>query len=50
MMPRKMADYWQPFNDVATDMVEHIRRLRGKDDTVADTVAVMNKWSLECNA
>ena len=50
MMPRKMADYWRPFNDVTVDLVKHIRHFRGKDDVMADTVAIMSKWSLECKA
>ena len=48
MMPRKMAEYHQPFNDVVFDFMKLVRSKRGKDDSFSDVVLLLNKWSLEC--
>ena len=48
MMPRKMAEYYRPFNEVAFDFMKLIRRKRNEDNLLSDVVFSLNKWSLEC--
>ena len=48
MMPRKMAEYHEPFNNVVSDYVDLIRSQRQQDNLFCDVVLSMNKWSLEC--
>ena len=48
MMPRKMAEYYKPFNEVVFDFMKLIRRKRNEDNLLSDVVFSLNKWSLEC--
>ena len=48
MMPRKMAEYHQPFNEVAFDFMKLVRNKRKEDNLLSDVVFSLNKWSLEC--
>ena len=48
MMPRKMAEYYKPFNDVASDYVDLIRVQRQEDNLLRDLTLSLNKWSMEC--
>ena len=48
LMPRKMAEYHVPFNQVVLDYIKLIRRERQGDDVFMDLTASLNKWSLEC--
>lgn len=48
MMPRKMAEYHEPFNNVTQDYISHLRSCRSKDDLYLDIANSLNKWSLEC--
>ncbi len=48
MMPRKMAEYHGPFNDVTSDYINLIRAQRQQDNLFRDLTLSLNKWSLEC--
>ncbi len=46
-VPRKVAEYHQPFNEVTTDLIEGIRRSRDNRDMLSDTTALLQKWAFE---
>ena len=48
LMPRKMAEYHVPFNQVTLDYIKLLRKQRHEDDMFSDVSASLNKWSLEC--
>ena len=48
MMPRKVADYSLPFNEVSLDFISYIREKRGEGNRLSDTVSGLNRWSFEC--
>ena len=47
LMPRKMAEYYVPFNRVALDYIQLICRQKSGDDVVLDVTSSLSKWSLE---
>jgi hypothetical protein len=49
MMPRKMAEYHGPFNQVTQDYIDYLRshRTGGVFKDIADS---LNRWSLECES
>ena len=48
MMPRKMAEYYESFNNITSDYMDHIRTLRKEDDVLLDVNRSLSKWSIEC--
>lgn len=48
MMPRKMAEYHEPFNQVSMDYLTLVRRQRSEDAMLLDVTSSLSKWSLEC--
>ena len=48
MVPRKLAEYHEAFNEVALDLVDVLRKERGKEDVFLDVPGTMNRWSFEC--
>ena len=49
MVPRKLGEYHEAFNEVTFDLVDFIRRERQKEDNLyRDVPGVMNRWSFEC--
>ena len=50
LMPRKMAEYHGPFNEVTSDLISLIRNQRTEDNVFADTTTSLKKWSFECKS
>ena len=48
LVPRKLAEYHEAFNEVALDLVDVLRKERGKEDVFLDVPGTMNRWSFEC--
>ena len=48
MVPRKVSEYYESFNEVALDLMELIRLERGERDMFLNVPDVMNRWSFEC--
>ena len=48
MVPRKVGEYHEAFNEVALDLVDILRKERGKEDVFLDVPGMMNRWSFEC--
>ena len=49
MVPRKLGEYHEAFNEVALDLVNVLRKERGKENVFLDVPGVMNRWSFECS-
>lgn len=48
LVPRKIAEYHEGFNEVSADLIKLIRHLRdSENDIVTDVPSQMNKWSFE---
>ena len=50
MVPRKLGEYHETFNEVSLDLVDLIRRERGEEDMFSDVTSLMNRWSFECES
>ena len=48
MVPRKLGEYHEAFNEVALDLVSVLKKERGEEDVFLDVPDVMNRWSFEC--
>ena len=48
MVPRKLGEYHESFNEVTLDLIDLIRLERNKDDTFFDVRSILNRWSFEC--
>ena len=48
MIPRKVSEYHESFNEVALDLLELIRVEKGEGDMFIDVQNVLNRWSFEC--
>ena len=49
MVPRKVGEYHESFNEVALDLVDFIRHGREEESNIfLDIPSVFNRWSLEC--
>ena len=48
MVPRKLGEYHEAFNEVALDLVNLLRLERGKESMFLDVPGVLNRWSFEC--
>ena len=48
MMPRKVAEYHEPFNDVTFDLLKKIRKSRDESGNLFDASSYFYKWSFEC--
>ena len=49
MVPRKVAEYHEAFNEVALDLIKTIEREKSQDnDLLLDTPSTLFRWSLEC--
>ena len=48
MVPRKVGEYHESFNEVALDLVDLIRLEREAEDMLSDVPSVLNRWSFEC--
>ena len=48
MVPRKVGEYHESFNEVTKDLVDLIKLERREGDLYADVLSLMNRWSFEC--
>ena len=48
MVPRKLGEYHEAFNEVALDLVNVLRKEREKNNMFLDVPSVLNRWSFEC--
>ena len=48
MVPRKLGEYHEAFNEVALDLVSVLKKEKGEEDVFLDVPDVMNRWSFEC--
>lgn len=48
MMPRKMAEYHESFNEVSSDFIDLIRAQRQEGGILLDVVNSLNMWAMEC--
>ena len=48
MMPRKVAEYHEPFNEVTFDLVKKIKKNRDESGNLIDASSYLYKWSFEC--
>jgi hypothetical protein len=48
MVPRKLGEYHEAFNEVALDLVKALKKERGKEDMLLDVPRTMNRWAFEC--
>ena len=49
MVPRKVAEYHEGFNEIAKDLVAAIRALRTPgNDLLSNVPSLLFKWSFEC--
>ena len=48
MIPRKVFEYHESFNEVALDLLELIRVERKEGDMCLDVPYVLKRWSFEC--
>ncbi len=46
-VPRKVAEYHEPFNEVSIDLIKSIRRSRNENDMLIDIAALLQKWAFE---
>ena len=47
MRPKKVATYIDDFNEVSSDFLTRMRRVRKEDDTINDMDKELFNWSLE---
>ena len=47
MMPRKMAEFHEQFNQVSQDYINYVRANRNADDVFLDFAESLTKWSFE---
>ena len=49
MVPRKVGEYHEGFNEIAKDLVAAIKALRTPDnDLLSNVPSLLFKWSFEC--
>ncbi len=46
-VPRKVAEYHEPFNVVTMDLIKSIKRSRNDSNMLIDTTALLQKWAFE---
>ena len=47
-VPRKVAEYYEPFNEVTDDLIKSIRRSRTDTGMLVDASSYLHKWAFEC--
>lgn len=47
LMPKNMAKYYVPFNQVTLDYIQWLCRQRQENNIVLDVASSLSKWSLE---
>ena len=48
MVPRKLGEYHEAFNEVSLDLVNLLKLERGEDNIYCDVLSVLRRWSFEC--
>ena len=47
LRPHSVSNYTQPFNDVTTEFIDHLRQHRREDGSVLELDEKLFRWSLE---
>ena len=47
-VPRKVAEYYESFNEVSADLIKSIRRSRTEAGMLVDAPSYLHKWAFEC--
>ena len=48
LIPRKLEEYHEAFNEVASDMINILRKERGEENMYLNVPGLLNRWSFEC--
>ena len=47
MVPRKVSEYHETFNEITLDLLEAIRLEKGEEDMLLDVQSLMHRWAFE---